>query len=148
MYMYSWLLWFALSQIHLTLITAYHEVKIWSLFEHGNLTKETKYCGQEEKLLLRSNFSSFPQLFQYTFNCMSQITYSFVNCGCLIYFFSVLQIWYVKVWMDILKYFRESLVLPDNKSQLYLYILVFMNHPCTLVATVSYQAPPCSLYTS
>ena len=40
-----------------------------------------------EKLLLRSNFSCFPQYFQYVFNFKSQIVYSFVKCGCLIYFF-------------------------------------------------------------
>ena len=36
---------------------------IWSLLKHGNLTTGNKYCGKEEKLLLRSNFSSFPQYF-------------------------------------------------------------------------------------
>ena len=38
-------------------------MKIWSLLKHGNLTTGNKYCGKEEKLLLRSNFSSFPQYF-------------------------------------------------------------------------------------
>ena len=43
------------------------------------------YCGKEEKLLLRSNFSSFPQYFQYVPNFRSQIIYSFVKCGCLLW---------------------------------------------------------------
>ena len=30
---------------------------------------------------------------------------------------------------------------------MYLYILVFMDHPCTLGATVCHHAPPCPLYT-
>ena len=48
--------------------------------------------------ILRSNFSSFPQYFQYISIFRSQITYSFVKCGCLIYLFSsVLQIWYVEI---------------------------------------------------
>ena len=46
------------------------------------------------------NFSSFPQYFQYISNFRSQITYSFVKCGCSIYFSSILQI---------SKYFKESL---------------------------------------
>ena len=36
---------------------------------------------KEEKLLLRSNFSSFPQYFQYISNFKSPITYQFVKCG-------------------------------------------------------------------
>ena len=35
-------------------ITAYLEVKIWSLPKHENLTTGKKYCGKEEKLLLIS----------------------------------------------------------------------------------------------
>ena len=34
-------------------------------FNTDSYQKATKYCGKEEKLLLRSNFSSFPQYFQY-----------------------------------------------------------------------------------
>ena len=57
---YSWL---SLSRPRLSRITAYLEVKIWSLPIHENLTTDGKYCRKEEKLLLRSNFSSFPQYF-------------------------------------------------------------------------------------
>ena len=42
----------------------------------------TKYCRKEEKLLLRSSFSSYTQYFQYISNIRSQITCSFVKCGC------------------------------------------------------------------
>ena len=62
-------------------------MKIWSLFKHENLTTGTKYCREEEKLLLRSNFSSFALYFQYISNFRSQVTYSFLKCGYLIYFF-------------------------------------------------------------
>ena len=75
----------SLSQLCLSWKTAYLDVKIWSLFYHGNIV--IKYCGKEEKLLLRSNFSSFQQYFQYVSNFGSPIRYSFVKCGCLIYFF-------------------------------------------------------------
>ena len=69
-------------------ITAYLEVKIWSM---------TKYCGKEEKLLFWSNFSSFPQYFQYLSNLKSPITYTFVKCDYSIYFSSFLQFRYVEV---------------------------------------------------
>ena len=49
------------SRPRLPRITAYLKVKIWSLPKHENLTTGKKYCGKEEKLLLRS--SSFPQYF-------------------------------------------------------------------------------------
>ena len=106
----------SLSRLRLSRITAYFKVKIWSLyFQHV-----TKYCGKEEKLLLRSKFSYFPQHFQYISNLMSQITYSFVKCGCLIYFF--LNSTNLICWgREISKYFRESLGLWDNESPLYFY---------------------------
>ena len=47
------------------------KVKIWSLPKLENLTTGKKYCGKEEKLFLRSNFSSFPQYFQYISNFKS-----------------------------------------------------------------------------
>ena len=75
---YSWL---SLSRPRLSRITAYLEVKIWSLPIHENLTTDGKYCRKEEKLLLRSNFSSFPQYFQYISNFKSPVTYQFVKCG-------------------------------------------------------------------
>ena len=76
--LYSWL---SLSRPRLSRITAYLEVKIWSLPIHENLTTDGKYCRKEEKLLLRSNFSSFPQYFQYISNFKSPVTYQFVKCG-------------------------------------------------------------------
>ena len=69
-------------------------------FQRGNLTTANKILLKKEKLLLRSNFSSFPKYFQYISNYTSQITYSFVICGYSIYlFFSILQ-WYVEVWIS------------------------------------------------
>ena len=91
---YSWL---SLSRPRLYRITAYLEVNVWSLPKHENLTTGKNVCGKEEKLLLRSNFSSFPQYFQYISNFKSPITYIFVKCGCSNYFSSILQIWYVEV---------------------------------------------------
>ena len=77
-FIYSWL---SLSRTRLSRITAYLKVKICSLPKNENLTTYKKYCGKEEKLLLRSNFSSFSQYFQYISNFKSPITHIFVKCG-------------------------------------------------------------------
>ena len=53
----------------------------------------TKYCGKEEKLLLRSNFSSFPQYFQYISNLGVKLHIHSIKGGCSINCFpQVLQI--------------------------------------------------------
>ena len=98
---------------------AYLEVKIWSLPKHENLTACKKYCGKEEKLLLRSNFSSFPQYFQYISNFKNPITHIFVKCGCLNYFFLISENLICR-GTDISKCFRGSLGIRDNESRLYL----------------------------
>ena len=107
----------SLSRSRLSRITAYLEVKIWCLPKHENLTTGKKYCGKEEKLLLGSNFSSFPQYFQYI-STLSPITYVFVKCGCANYFF-LNSANLICGGTDIWKYFGESLGIRDNESQLY-----------------------------
>ena len=92
---YSWL---SLSRPRLSRITAYLEVKIWSLPKHENLTTGKKYCGKEEKLLLRSNFSSFPQCFHYISNFKNLLLHIYLlNMVNRIIFPSILQIGYVEV---------------------------------------------------
>ena len=78
-----------------------------------------KYCGKEEKLLPRSNFSSFPQYFQYISNFKSPITYKFVKCGCSNYVF-LKSANLICRSTDISKFFRESLGIRDNESRLYI----------------------------
>ena len=81
----------------------------------------TKYYGKEEKLLLRSNFSSFPQYLLYVSNFRSQITYSFVKFGCSIYCFphfcnsDISRYGYLKVFQ------RVPPGIQDNESSLYFY---------------------------
>ena len=106
------------SLTHLSRITAYLKVKIWSQPKYENLTTDKKkYCGKEEKLLLRSNFSSFPQYFQYISNFKS--THIFVKCGCSNYFF-LNSANLIYRGTDILKlHFGESLGIQDNESRLY-----------------------------
>ena len=115
LFKYSWL---SLSGTRLSRITAYLEVKILSLPKHENLKTSKKYCGKEEKLLQRSNFSSFPQYFRYISNIKSPITYRFVKCGCSNYFFLNSENLICR-GMDISKCFRESLGIRDNESRLY-----------------------------
>ena len=115
-------IWLSLSRTRLSRITAYLEVKILSLPKHENLTTSKKYCGKEEKLLLRSNFSSFPQYFRYISNVKSPITYIFVKCGCSNYFFLSSENLICR-GTDISKCFRESLGIRDNESRLYIYLL-------------------------
>ena len=67
-------------------------------------------------IYLRSNFSSFPQFFQYISIFRSQITYSFVKGGCSIYCFPHFCNSYIS---DISKCFRESLRIRDNENRLY-----------------------------
>ena len=71
----------------------------------------TKYCGKEEKFLL------FSTIFLYNSNFRRQIKYSYVKCGCSIYFFlNSANLIYRAT--DISNYFRQSLGLRDNESRL------------------------------
>ena len=74
----------SLSRTRLSRITAYLEVKIWSLFNTEIYQQTTKYCGKEDKLLLRSNFSPFPQYFQYISNLRVKLHIHSVKGGCSI----------------------------------------------------------------
>ena len=89
--------------------------------KHEHLTTGKKYCGKEEKLLLRSNFSSFPQYFQYISNFRNPITYIFVKCGCSNNFF-LNSANLICRGTDISKYLIESLGIRDNESRLYLFL--------------------------
>ena len=66
----------------------------------------------------KRNFSSYPQYFRYISNFRSQISYTFVKCGCSKYFF-LNSATLICRGTDILKYFRESLGIRDNESRLY-----------------------------
>ena len=87
-------------------------MKLLSLFQPVNLTIGNKILWKK-----RSNFSSFPQYFQYISNFRSQITYSFVNCD--IIFLNSANL--ICRGMNISKCFRESLRLRDNEGRLYIF---------------------------
>ena len=109
-------------------------MKIWSLPKHKNLTKVKIYCGKE-KLLLRCNFPSFPQHFQYISNFKSEITYVFVKCGCSNYFYLNSAIRICR-GTDISKYLRESIGIRDNESRLYFCLYVYYCN-CAVVSCQS-----------
>ena len=118
-------------------------MKIWSLPKHENLTTGKKYCGKEEKLLLRSNFSSFPQYFQYISNFKSPVTHIFVKCGCSGYFF-LNSANLICRGTDISKYFRDFLGIRDNESRLYFFeykeCLCFIRALCRFQQSFSHIA--------
>ena len=70
----------SLSRTRSFRITAYLEVKIWSLFLHETMTTGKKIMWK------RGEIAPYFFLYIYISNFRSQITYSFVKCGCSIYF--------------------------------------------------------------
>ena len=115
---YSWL---SLSRTRLSRITAYLEVKIWSLPKREHLTTGKKYCGKEEKLLLAIS-PLFHNIFNtYISNFKSPITYIFVNCSCSNNFF-LSSANLICRGTDISKYLIESLGIRDNESRLYFHL--------------------------
>ena len=79
---------FSLSRPRLSRVTAYLEVKIWSLFSHGNLTTCIKILWIRGEIAPLGAISPlFHNIFNISLNFRSQITYSFIKCGCSIYCF-------------------------------------------------------------
>ena len=79
----------------------------------------TKYCGKEEKLLLRSNLSSFPQYFQYISNLGVKLHIYSVKGGCSINCFPQFRKSDLSKY-GYLKSFTQSLRFLYNESRLYL----------------------------
>ena len=101
----------SLSRPRLSRITAYLEVKIWSLFKHENLT-----IGN--KILWKRGEIAPPQKSSYIYICeMWLFNLFFLNSANLIC-----------RGMDISKYFRQSLGIRDNESRLYQWFLVEKAH--------------------
>ena len=98
----------SLSRLRLSRITAYLELKIWSLLKPESLTTGNKILWKRGEIE-----GAIYLHFQYISNFRSQITYSFVKF-CFIFFLNSTNL--VCRGMDISKFFRESLGLRDNKS--------------------------------
>ena len=108
----------SLSRTRLSGITAYIEVKIWSLFYYRDLPTGNKILWKRGE---RSNFSSFPQFFQYLSNLGVKLHIHSVKGGCLIIFLSSANL--ICRSTDISKCFIVSSGVRDNESRLYMYHL-------------------------
>ena len=106
----------SLSRPRLSRINVYIEGKFWSLFIMEILEQLTKYCGKEEKLLLRSNFSSFPHYYIYISGVKLHIHLLNMVVRFIVFLtFATL----ICRGTDISKCFRESLGIRENESRLY-----------------------------
>ena len=84
-----------------------------------NLRTGNKMLWKRGEIAPKEQFLLFSQYFQYISKFRSQITYSFVKCGCnCSNFFNSANL--TCRGLDISKYFREFLGLRDNESRLYL----------------------------
>ena len=86
----------SLSQLRLSRITPNLDMKIWSLFEHGNLTtgnkllwKRDEIAPNEQFLLISTIFSICPLLQEFNYIFIWNVVVRFI-------FSSILQIWYVE----------------------------------------------------
>ena len=91
-----------------------HFIQIESLLKPIYSNSRKSMMGSQDVRMLRANMVSLILL--YMSNFKSEITYSFVKCGCSIYFFfSSANL--ISRGTDISKYFREYLWLRDNESR-------------------------------
>ena len=115
---YSWL---PLSQLGLSHITAYFEVKIWSLLYYQNLTTGNKILWKRREIAPEEQFLFFSTIFLiYIFQ---DSNYIFI---CEMWWFNLFFPWFCKSDMSrshVSKYFRESFGPRDNESRLYLTFL-------------------------
>ena len=94
-YQYSWL---SLSRPRLSRITAYLEVKIWSLPKHENLTTGKKILWKRGEIAPKGAISPlFHNIFNISITSRVQLHIYLLNVVVRIIFSSILQIWYVEV---------------------------------------------------
>ena len=74
-------------------------MKIWSLFYHETMRTGNTIMWKRGEIAPKEQFLLFSTIFSEYSIFTSQITYSFVKCGCLIYLFfsSILQLCYVEI---------------------------------------------------
>ena len=96
-YIYSWL---SLSRSRLSQITAYLEVKIWSLFKRENLITGNKILWNRGEITPKEQFLLFSTIFSIHFVYLTSGVKLYThlwNVVVRIIFSSILQIWYVEV---------------------------------------------------
>ena len=85
----------SLSRPRLSRITAYLEVKIWSLPRHENLTTGKTNIVEKRRNCSKGTISPlFHNIFNISLN--SRVLLYIHKCGCSNYFSTILQIWYVE----------------------------------------------------
>ena len=83
-----------------------------------SMTTGNKIMWKRGEITPKEQFLLFSTLL-YIYNFRSQITYSFVKCGCSIYCIILTLSTLICRGMDISKCFSESLGIRDNESRLY-----------------------------
>ena len=117
--------WFSLSRPLLSQISAYLEVKIWSLLKHENLITGNKIFWKRGEIAPKEQFLLFSTIFSiyltsrvrvklhiYLLNVVNRISFFLISANLICRS------------TDISKYFRESLGIRDNESRLYLNALL------------------------
>ena len=101
------------------------------------LQQVKKYCGKEEKSLLRN-------IFDIALNSRVQLYINLWNVVIWIIISSLLQIWYVEVRISwSMKYFREYLGIRDNESWLYMFVCFLQNTSSKLQLQVQKMKEQC-----
>ena len=107
-----------LSRPRLSRITAYLEVKIWSLFKHENLTTGNKILWKRGEIAPKEQFLLFSTIFSIYFQ-LQESNYIYICKMWLFDLFFHNSANLICRSTNISKYFRESLGIRDNESRLY-----------------------------
>ena len=89
--------WLSLFRPRLSRITAYLEVKIWSLPKHENLQQVKKILWKRGEIAPKEQFLLFSTIFSIYLTSRVQLHIYLLNVVVRIIFFSILQIWYDEV---------------------------------------------------
>ena len=90
----------SLSQLRLSRITSYLEVKLWSLFEHENLTTGNKIMWERGEIAPKEQFLLFSTIFSIYLTSGVKLHSHLWNVLLRFIFSSILQIWFVEVWIS------------------------------------------------
>ena len=106
-------------------------MKIWSLFKHENLTTGYKILWKRGEIAPKEQFLLFSTIFSIYFQ-LQESNYIYICKMWLFDLFFHNSANLICRSTDISKYFRESLGIRDNESQLYLDVYLFDSRSCTI----------------
>ena len=121
--------WLSLSRLRWSRIIAYLEMKIWSLFKHENLTTGNKILWKRGEIAPKEQFLLFSTIFS-IYLYLQESNYILICEMWLFNLFFLISANLICQGMDISKYFRESLGLQDNDSQLPMYLQFICFYYC------------------